>query len=647
MASHHSPQERSIRKQLQWLFMVFFVGFALQAGINLGQSVYRDQVDAEIQNARVHGKLGQELVAEIKQLEQSFFQISAQSHPAARRVLMSSVEKNFSNIDYLLDVLEHGGRFEQNLDLNLPGQSHMTYVWHFQPTHESPYHILRIDIQPKLAMIRQQFELMNQRMDAVHQMMSEQSGEALQELAKAQRQIKSSVTLFVRLLENTNRIYFQQQNYLHQLEQHVNEQKFIFEVWKYSIIALLLLFGIWVFMINSRHIRNMALDLSYEKNRALAATRSKSLFLANMSHEIRTPLNAITGFITLLKEMEQDPVKLKYIETISQSSDSLLGIINDILDFSKIESNRLELDEVDFDPRREFRSVADLFAAKCDEKAIELKVEIANTLPDSLHSDPLRIKQVILNLLSNAVKFTPEGRQIEFFIDYDAARSQLKVSVRDQGIGISEEHQTHIFEAFAQAESSTTREFGGTGLGLAISRLLVELLGGELKLESQLGQGSCFYFSIPVKCGEPLRKKENVLDTGLQLTDKILLVEDNKTNQLLMAAVLKKLGVSFDVANDGVEAVIAYQTHPNYALILMDENMPNLSGSDATRQIRSFEQEQQLARVPIIALTANAMKGDRERFIEVGMDEYLTKPLNIKALQEMIAQFGNHPAEGT
>ncbi|MEA1989618.1 MAG: ATP-binding protein, partial [Pseudomonadota bacterium] len=279
-------------------------------------------------------------------------------------------------------------------------------------------------------------------------------------------------------------------------------------------------------------------DLQEQKNRALEATNAKGAFLANMSHEIRTPLNAILGFIGLLKDKYHDAESTKYLNTIDNSSHSLLGIINDILDFSKIESGKLDIDPIEFTPHKEFSTTADLFRARCSEKHLSFTIELSKNLPNGLKSDILRIKQVLSNLISNAIKFTEPHKEITLQIDYK--EGLLYCSVQDQGIGISPEALNNIFDAFSQAEVSTTRKYGGTGLGLAISSKLVNMLGGELKVESTLGKGSRFYFYVPA---EVVRIPENVVLTENQtvhFSGHILLVEDNKTNQLLMSAILKK-----------------------------------------------------------------------------------------------------------
>jgi len=377
-------------------------------------------------------------------------------------------------------------------------------------------------------------------------------------------------------------------------------------------------------------------DLIKSKNSAKISAKAKSEFLANMSHEIRTPLNAILGFVDLLKDECKDKKPLEYLSIIDSSGKSLLQIIEDILDFSKIESGKLDIEKIDFNTKEEFEIVTYLFIAKASDKNITLTLNLDNTLPKIINTDPLRIKQVISNLLSNAIKFTPSAKKI--FVDISYKKNHLHVSVKDEGKGIAKDKLLHIFESFSQEDSSTTREFGGTGLGLTISSALIKLLGGELKVKSEFGVGSEFYFSIPAAIGKDIIKTTQDTKDAVFKDKKILLVEDNKANQMFMKVLLKKLQLDYDVANDGLEAIEKFKDN-KYDAILMDENMPNMNGIEATKRILEIEKEHNLVHTPIIALTANAIKGDRERFLEAGMDEYLTKPVNKKKLAEVLSKF--------
>jgi len=375
-----------------------------------------------------------------------------------------------------------------------------------------------------------------------------------------------------------------------------------------------------------RQFKSMNAHLAESKRLAEEATKQKSQFLANMSHEIRTPLNAITGFITLLEENETDEKKLKYLHIIKNSSDSLLQIINDILDISKIESGKLKIEPYNFNPYDDLITIAELFQAKAAEKNIDFKIKYNSDMPKILFGDALRIKQIFTNLLSNAIKFTPKDSVVKCVIWYK--NGYLNIVVKDYGIGISEEKQKSIFEPFIQADGSTARMYGGTGLGLTISLELSRLLNGELTLRSKEGRGSIFRLSVPMPLGEEEKKTQ---EEDLSLKGHILIVEDYEANRMFVSIILDNAGLTYDMAHDGVEAIEKFK-EGTYDLILMDENMPNLGGIDAAREIMKIEKEREQPHTPIISLTANALQGDRERFIEAGFDDYLSKPIDPEAL---------------
>ena len=372
------------------------------------------------------------------------------------------------------------------------------------------------------------------------------------------------------------------------------------------------------------------------KLEAEQASRTKSTFLANMSHEIRTPLNAINGFIGLLKDHETDIEKLDYLMIIDSSSESLLQIINDILDFSKIESGKLVIEQIEFAPKKELCGTVELFRLKAIEKEINLAVDGFDMLPKVLHGDVLRVKQILSNLLSNAIKFTDKKGEIKCSIRHEEGR--LYIDVEDNGIGIPEEKQEKIFESFTQADDSTVRKYGGTGLGLAVSKNLAKLLDGDLKVESQEDVGSTFSLTIACALGQEEEQEEKVsMEKSNNIAGHVLVVEDNKANQMFVGIVLRNAGLTFDTAVNGLEAIERFK-NGKYDVILMDENMPKLNGIGATKEILAIEEEKGVEHTPIIALTANALVGDRQIFMDAGMDEYLTKPIEPKQLIKVIGE---------
>jgi len=383
-----------------------------------------------------------------------------------------------------------------------------------------------------------------------------------------------------------------------------------------------------------RQFKTMNENLALSKKMAEQASQLKSQFLANMSHEIRTPLNAIMGFITLLNEKETDEQKLKYLNIIKNASDSLLQIINDILDISKIESGKLVIEPYNFNPYKDLIEIAELFQAKAAEKNIVFNIKYNQSIPKILYGDLLRIKQIYSNLLSNAIKFTPEGSKVKSVVWYK--NGYLNIIVKDYGIGISEEKQQTIFEPFTQADGSTARKYGGTGLGLTISLELAHLLGGKLTLKSKEGKGSIFKLSIPVPIGEEQQDDDSDIDS-LNLEGHILIVEDYEANRMFVSIVLDNAGLTYEMAHDGLEAIEKFKSG-KYDLILMDENMPNMGGMEATKEILKIEKEQGLPHTPIISLTANALQGDKERFLAAGFDDYLSKPIEPELLLKTLAK---------
>ena len=378
--------------------------------------------------------------------------------------------------------------------------------------------------------------------------------------------------------------------------------------------------------------------LEVKADEANRAAEAKSNFLSTMSHEIRTPLNAIIGFIKILKKTEKDSKRLKYLNTIDQSSYSLLNIINDILDFSKIESGKFSLEFTKFNPKKELDNIYELYSEAASENGVTLVNSISNKLPKNIKTDKLKLKQIISNLISNAIKFTHENNEVEFIVKFNRAESSLYIEIKDEGIGIEKEKISSITQEFIQADTSITRKYGGTGLGLSIVLKLLKLLGSELHIESELGKGSRFFFTIDI---EVLDSNEEELTTTEDIhrfeNKSILVVEDNKTNQMLIKLLLDDMDIDITMANDGLEAE-NYFKKEKYDMVFMDINMPNKNGLEAMKSIKEYQKDFE-NKTPIIALTANAVSGDREKYIEEGFDDYLAKPINNESLITILKKY--------
>jgi len=381
---------------------------------------------------------------------------------------------------------------------------------------------------------------------------------------------------------------------------------------------------------------NIEKQLRKVNDEAKRLAQTKSVFLANMSHEIRTPLNAINGFIKLLLNEETDPKKSKYLGIVDEASHLLLNTINDILDFSKFESGNIQIKKQNFKPYKEIEGVLTLFLPKAKEKGIALQEKGLETLPKVLCSDILRIRQILNNVLSNAIKFTPVNGEITVTARY--LDENLEILVQDNGIGIASDKLKKIFNSFAQVDDSIVRKYGGTGLGLAISKQFTLLLGGEILVESQEGIGTLFTVRIPMQEGDSTENSEVSYDFEHPLHGHVLVAEDVAANQMFLEIILKGCGLSLDVANNGLEAVEKFEEN-QYDLILMDENMPLLNGIGATKMIRDKEEERSTVPIPIIAITANALVGDREKFLESGMDDYVSKPIDPNQLKLLLYKY--------
>ena len=401
------------------------------------------------------------------------------------------------------------------------------------------------------------------------------------------------------------------------------------------------------------NIKLSELHLALEKSEE--STKLKSEFLARMSHEIRTPMNGIIGSLDLLKKETLNSQQNNFVNIAKDSADALLIIINDILDFSKIEAGKLEIEYINFNLHDLLQSCLDNFLLSAKEKNLELSLHCDYPEHPFVIGDPNRIRQILINIISNAIKFTHHGSvSIEArLIKSDQQKCFFQCDIRDTGIGISEDKLCILFDDFSQVDASTTRKYGGTGLGLAICEQLCHLMEGKISVSSQLKQGTCFSIYLPLEEGEKLEENNHEKTTFIQQDydeeKNILLVEDDLINQEIALANLEILGFNVDIAENGIEAIDKLKSadpEHRYNIILMDCLMPEMDGYETTKAIRKGEADNHqlgqsgiVANIPIVAMTANAMKGDREKCIAAGMDDYLSKPINPEDLNEKLTHW--------
>jgi signal transduction histidine kinase/CheY-like chemotaxis protein len=386
-------------------------------------------------------------------------------------------------------------------------------------------------------------------------------------------------------------------------------------------------------------------ELKSAKEAAEAASKTKSEFLANMSHEIRTPMNGILGTLQLLQGSTLTESQGEYVNIAYSSGEALLSLLNDILDFSKIEAGKLELEYIPFNLVSLVREITVLLTPRAEERKVVLLSDLDEEIPSVIKGDSVRIRQILANLLTNAIKFTENGNVTvkASILEKTEKVVRLKIEVIDTGIGISEEAQRKLFNSFTQADGSTTRKYGGTGLGLAIVRQLVTLMRGRLGVDSEEGKGACFWieiaFEIPNEKIMPEQTEKEDIELLEELQGHVLLVEDNPVNQIIAKKMLEKIGLSYELVVNGEEAVSRIKQSHKFDVVLMDCQMPVMDGYEATHAIRELEQVSSSKRIPVIAMTANAMEGDKDKCIQAGMDDYVAKPVKQDALKQVLSHW--------
>ncbi len=635
--------------RLLWLLGVFFVGLLLVVGLKVFFADLYTQLEQRGANERSRLSIGEEIVRGIRGVETDVYRLASASNPVALKRIRKDMEIQIGKLENDLAVLKQGGVVRREIFLNIDGRDEMVREIPYSPNPEDSSYVMElIEIPPLLDLIRGKAgeleRLLLRRWD--YRDRGERNRAFLLE-EEISLFIKHVPPLFFRINENANRLFFDSSERLRRIESDLAAQRAHFKTTEWALIWLVvalatlsgLLFAHQVHETN-RKLRRAWEDMRAAKEEAERASRAKSDFVSRMSHELRTPMNAILGFAQLLEGEPLQPSHKNYVGLINRSGQHLLELINQVLDHAKIEAGHLTLENVVYDFRETVAEVGAIVSERAGAKGLQFVAELAPDLPQRLMGDPTRLRQVLLNLTVNAVKFTEHG-SVGLRVAHDGER--LFFSIRDTGIGMDEKALKRLFQPFGQADESITRKYGGTGLGLIISHDLVRAMGGDIEVDSAPGVGSCFWFSLPLRrpapsSGEPARiaggaaaPAQEGARTLAELVDgPILLVDDNRVNLALGAAMLGKKGLAHDTAGNGVEA-LQRLNDKRYALVLMDMEMPEMDGLTATRRIREREAASG-GHVPIIAMTANALQGDRERCFDAGMDGYISKPIDLTAV---------------
>lgn len=657
------------RTGLLCLIGIFFLALLAVVALNDFFSSLIDDLDQRGSNEQARLFIGDEILRTIQDIETDFYRMAVTINVISQQRLYTAMLAKTRKLEHDILVLRDGGQVQRAINLNVEGHEEMIRSVNFVRQEDSDSHVLElIELGPYIDQIPlKAAELLNK---LARRETARDNRDAIA-LTTAEHELKLYLktlpSFFFRINENANRLFFESTGRLREIDASRVAQRQHYKSLELAVAILLIVLVTAIGVLFARQINttNNQLERAWREMRAAkdvaeAANLAKSQFLANMSHEIRTPMNGVLGMTELLSATMLDSEQERYLATIRHSGEMLLSIINDILDLSKIEAGKIVLRLTACDLAHEIDDFCRLFGERVRAKGLELQIELEPLLPP-VHGDLLRIRQVLSNLLGNALKFTDRGQiRVRLFSETSAdGTARARVEVIDSGIGISQERQRDVFEAFSQVDTSTARKYGGTGLGLAIVKQLVDMMGGEVGLRSSEGQGATFWFTLPFAAGRfehgdnkvgmanahsvPIR---SMTDEFKRPADRpplrVLLAEDNQVNQLVAKALLESLGCTVVVAADGHEAVSACRAG-GYDLLLMDCQMPNLDGLEAAQQIRALERDGVLRkRVPIVALTANAFDSDRKACLAAGMDDFLAKPVRSEDLARMIVkQTGN------
>ncbi len=646
---------RVAKPSVLWLVGVALACLLAVIGLKLLFDRLQEDLELKRANEQVRLAIGDEILRSIQALEKEIYRMAASDNPAGRTRVGREIDHFITKLRHDIETLKGGGTVQRLVRLNIEGLDEVDneVSYHADPAAQG-YVMELIEVAPMLDVIGAKAAELEGLLLRRDECVERGSGACLiattEEIAFFLKQIPSH---FERLTENANRLFFESSARLRGVEEALQAQKERLKRIELSLVGFVILLAGIISILFMRRIdeANSRLEAAIDEMRAAKeaaerASRAKSEFVSRMSHELRTPLNAIIGFAELLETEPLSPEHKSYVGLINNSGRHLLELINAVLDHAKIEAGSMTLERIAFDLPAAIEAVSSIIRTRAADKGLAFVASIAPDLPRFVIGDPTRLRQVLINLLGNAVKFTEQG-SIELRVARDAGR--IVFSVRDTGIGMAQAALDRLFRPFSQADDSVTRKYGGTGLGLQIAKELIEAMGGAIEVESAPGVGTVFWFSLPLQAAADASSSAPPIPAALPplaglVRGPLLLVDDNRVNQQLGCAMLDRLGLAHECADDGA-AALRRLAGAEFAAVLMDMEMPVMDGIAATRAIRAEEARTGKARIPIVAMTANALQEDRERCRAAGMDGFLAKPIVLGALHDELHRlFGGRPA---
>ena len=628
------------------LLLVFILAMSAIVAIDILFNQLTQSLTEKLQNERSRVLIGESIIQDVQHTELYVYQMATSSGNLAYKHYEKKIQQAVDQIYQKLAVLKEGGQITRTIFLNIEEQDEIQQTIKFQHQEEDiSYQLVELEVIPQLKQILDKAEklkrIVAERNDAIGAV------DLVSYTQVLHRFIKHFPPLFFRLYENIGRLHYTSQKNTERLELDLSEQLAFYTKTRYLLIFAIILFvSLFGYLFVRRVIHsNRQVDQTWyamEQAKASAeqASVAKSQFLSNMSHELRTPLNAIIGFAQLLNMEKLPPTQSQPVDHIHKSAIHLLEMVSQILDLSKIEAGTLQISSEPFSLHKLLDDTCQVLKSSIEEKGLLFHFHREADVASFVKGDELRIRQVLLNLLANAVKFTHVG-SISLTVSNTKEDNLLYFEIADTGIGMTEETLKKLFHTFTQADISSSKRYGGAGLGLSLSKELIELMGGSIGAHSTQNEGSRFWFTLPLVKTDPVRIYQlgelELVDHGSDFSQlRVLLVEDNPVNQMVAVKMLKKAGIIPDTAIHGQEALEKLATS-QYDLIFLDVQMPIMDGYETIKKIRADEKDNTpQCRLYVIGLSANALNEDKEKALSLGMDDYLTKPVNFAELKQKL-----------